>query len=166
MTEGVVCSLIAQLLMWTSEPPSNLIDLLHEAQISSRSAWHLSIKSLSELLAQAIEIFDNVYILLDALDECVHREDMWHFLDSLIESTFRSSSGRLHLFVTSRTEKDIEEHLANRSTAQVVVSGDRSGADIRSFILSKLHTDRKLKALPQQVKDDIETTLMNGAEGM
>lgn len=158
--------MISQLLMSSSKPPPKLIDLLDEAKMGSRSAWHLSVRSLSELLAQASETFDHVYFILDALDECVRREEMWRFLDSFIDLTVNSSSGNPHLLVTSRTEKEIEEHLTSRSTAQVLLWGDRFSADIRSFILSKLQTDRKLKSLPQQLKDEIETTLMNGAGGM
>ncbi|KAI9871309.1 MAG: hypothetical protein M1830_003043, partial [Pleopsidium flavum] len=153
--------MIAQLSNRTSEIPQTLVHFYYH-NTRHASASHHPTSGLAELLAQVIEGFSQVYIIIDALDECVNRDDIVRFVDMTMDWKL----GKLHWLVTSRTERDIEEHMVNRSTAQIPLQGSHIDVDIHSFILGRLQNDPKLNRLSKEVKEEIEGTLMKGAQGM
>ena len=103
-----------------------------------------------------------VYMVVDALDECQDRA-------SLLEGVkdMRSwNRGNLHIFVTSRREPEIEDTL--RSFVNDIFSLEESviEGDIAAYIQHQLQHDVKLSNWPKETREEIETTLVNGAKGM
>ena len=112
-----------------------------------------------------MEGFDEVFIILDALDECRERED----LITDIEGMAAWDTPKLRLLVTSRRERDIEESLSlllddeNKICIQSYLARD----DIRAYVQGRIQTDRKLKRWQkQEVRNEIQDVLVMKAGGM
>ena len=106
--------------------------------------------------------FDDVYILLDALDECTDRADLLRFIEQLVDWKI---SG-LHVLATSRKENDINTCLGSLMIYQLCIQDDCVDADIRIHVMKKLSDDPKLRKWPIKVQNEIEDALMKGAKGM
>jgi hypothetical protein len=72
----------------------------------------------------------------------------------------------LHFLATSRAEKDISDSLEPLVTSQICIQSALVSADIMVYIQERLRWDRDLKKWPANVKAEIETTLLKGADGM
>lgn len=121
------------------------------------------------LLFTVIKELHDVFIVVDALDECLRngkREFRAELLD-LIREIKAWSPSNIHFLVTSRPEQDIKETLAPLLTNWVVsVQGPQVESDIKLHISSQLSTDLKLQKWPSEEKAEIEKTLAAGANGM
>ncbi|KAI9868362.1 MAG: hypothetical protein M1813_005805 [Trichoglossum hirsutum] len=74
--------------------------------------------------------------------------------------------GKMHILVTSRKEKDIEEALTPSLTDQICIEGAQVNSDIQLYIHEQLHNDSKLKKWPEKMREETEETLTGGANGM
>jgi len=117
---------------------------------------------LRAALASVIESFPQVYLALDALDECTEREELMEFLDELLSSNIRG----LHLLSTSRQERDIEIGFCDHQPVKVGLEEEHVNGDIKLHIRSKLTRDLRLKRLTEPIKVEIEVALLDGAKGM
>lgn len=106
--------------------------------------------------------FKEVFFLFDALDECKEREELLALIETIVEWDVEN----LHLLATSRGEKDIEESLKPILTDEICIQSALVNADIHTHIRERLQNDAKLKKFPADVKQEIETTLMEGAQEM
>lgn len=106
------------------------------------------------------------YIILDALDECKDREELLEGVRAIAGWELK----KLHILVTSRREKDIEESLESfvNNEKRVCIQSTLVNDDIRAYVHKKLQTDQKLKRWQKNliVQQEIETTLMDKADGM
>jgi hypothetical protein len=161
-------SLISQISNQVPRIPAHL-EKLTETEYRSRSmtetksaSSQLSDKHLTALLLETIEKLKDIYIIIDALDECTELQKAMKLLEEMI----KIEKGSLHLLFTSRSEREIEEDIGPIVTSQVLMESSFVNEDIRSFIQNRLKHDRKLRRWPQKVRDEIETRLMDGANGM
>ena len=108
----------------------------------------------------------DIYIILDALDECTERNELFEDLETVISW----KDVNLHVIVTSRMEKDIDEALTPliNSRNRIGIQSTRVDDDIRTYIHDRLQVDRKLKRWQKDTKVQgmIEDTLMRKADGM
>ena len=117
-----------------------------------------------------IERFEHVYIMLDALDECPRvrlREHVQvHVLNALVTMGGWALQ-RLHLFVTSRDERDIRELFDSDlpTTQEVAMRDSGIDQDIANSISGRLDTDRTLRKWKKH-RDTIQETLATRAKGM
>lgn len=125
-------------------------------------------QALLDCLRQIARAFDDVYIILDALDESprdTHRGDV---LQMLVDLRAWGEPG-LHLLVTSREEPDIGDVLYKELSAlpDEVVSMKNSSVenDIAAFIFEHLRDNRKLRKW-KEYHDRIKTTLSQRAKGV
>ena len=119
---------------------------------------------LVQHLEQMVRKFDQVYILLDALDECP-RYDQRDQVLSVIETMRNWLFPGLHLLVTSRDKLDIRESLDPRREQEVIMKNSAIEEDIRNFISEKLSTDPRLRKW-STYHDRIQQTLANRAQGV
>lgn len=119
-------------------------------------------EALLRVLKQMLQGFQHSYVILDALDECRQREDLL----LLIEEVMSWKLGNLHLLATGRKEEDISDYLDPLVTDQICIQSALVEADIRIHIQERLQNDRNLKKWPANMKDEIESTLISGANGM
>jgi len=125
-------------------------------------------QALMDCLRQLVRAFDDVYIILDALDESPrdkHRRDM---LQALADMRAWSAPG-LHLLVTSRDEPDIRDVLCDELCTSlddmISMKNDSVDNDISSFISGSLRSDRRLRKWEKH-HDQIRKALTEGAKGM
>jgi mRNA degradation ribonuclease J1/J2 len=116
-----------------------------------------------------IEQVKEVWIVLDALDECRTRkgsptEGLLSWIRDL-----SSKQRNVHLLVTSRPEHDIQSTISEfaHNDDKVPIQGDLITEDIRAYVRTKVRQDglKRWQSQPE-VQDEIESRLMEKADGM
>jgi hypothetical protein len=119
---------------------------------------------LMESLRRLIQKFQDVYVVVDALDESPRHERRERVLDALAD--FRNWSLRgLHILVTSRDEIDIREHLNPLPDEDVTMKNAGIDKDIEDFIAGYLHQSRALRKW-SAYHSRIKEALTVGAKGV
>jgi ankyrin repeat domain-containing protein 50 len=116
------------------------------------------IKTLLTLLRNSHQ----TYLLMDALDECSERKELFDILYCLVQI----SSGSMKLFITSRKERDITYYLCDIIKIIMSLEGDGVNADINLHIKKCLENDKDLRKWKPQIKQEICNALVKGAHGM
>jgi hypothetical protein len=104
-----------------------------------------------------------VYVVIDALDECIDktRSVIWNTLLSRL----KGSVSNLHLFYTSR---DIED-IANTLTGSTRIEIQASKADIEAYVRTQVKTSDSLLQICEQdteMRNRIPLAIALKAEGM
>ncbi|PBK65236.1 hypothetical protein ARMSODRAFT_438992 [Armillaria solidipes] len=119
---------------------------------------------LVELLGKASAPWKRVFVVIDALDECMQgkrRESIAAIRD------LASAGSNISILVTSRAEQDIVDVLSSVPTISLVNETWRVKDDIRRFIEEKMNnSDLSLARLPEPVRARISSTLLEKANGM
>jgi hypothetical protein len=156
---NLIHSLITQLSSQSSSCPHTLAVLYSQSLDGQRQP---TMESLLASLKFILEGFQHVYVILDALDECGDREQLL----ALVEEITEWKHATLHILVTSRKERDIEDCLIPQVSAQINLDSALVNADIQTHVHERLRNDSKLKKWPKKVHVQIEAALMEGAQGM
>ena len=119
---------------------------------------------LLECLRSLVEKFEQVYIMLDALDESPPSGPRGYVLEALETMRGWALQG-LHLFITSRDERDIHESLNLSTTQKVAMQNAGIDQDIANFISARLKADRSLQKWGKY-HDKIQDTLAERAKGV
>jgi hypothetical protein len=118
-------------------------------------------EELQNVLRDILDRFLRVYIMIDALDECTDREKTLNWADKLISDTIRKPSN-LHLMVTSRPERDIDEIFAALDPHSIDV-GESNTKDIADYLT--LHMESKFTKYDENTRAKIMSELEGHAEG-
>ena len=103
-----------------------------------------------------------VYVVVDALDECRDRRTLLGGLQEI-----RSwNQENLHIFLTSRRETEIEDTVCHLATDTISLEESVVDKDILTYIRYQLRHDDRLSKWSEEIQEEIETALMNGANGM
>jgi Cdc6-like AAA superfamily ATPase len=119
---------------------------------------------LMDTLRTVLRSFKRIYLMIDALDESLERENILNFLVGIINHKQQEFAG-VQVLATSRKEHDIERALLNVST-DISLSNHYVDEDIRVFIQHRLRDDRKFNRWSQELRSEIEDALVGGAKGM
>ncbi len=161
--EKMIRSLVMQLSSHCSSTPQALESLYSSCMDGERQPLY---DSLLETLRQMIGRCEEMYIIMDALDECLDRQELLASIQELFGWKFEN----LHILATSRMEKDIEESMApfNDNRGKICIRSMLVDNDIRTYVRGRLQTDPTLKRWQKQpkVQQEIEDTLMDQADGM
>ena len=124
----------------------------------------LSQKGLLELFKQIVKEFPQIYVVLDALDECVK----WGELLKVLEDIFNWEFQHMHFIMTSRREKQIEDVLEDIKGPRehICIMNDAVDEDIKLYISHELSSRKSLRKKSNKVKAEIERALTAGAKGM
>ncbi|KAL9035454.1 MAG: hypothetical protein Q9180_004853 [Flavoplaca navasiana] len=163
--EGLIRSLVTQLCAQSTSIPQ-CVDSLYSKRSEGRSQpMPPSHGSLRNVLCQLLGSFKQVFVVLDALDECTERHD----LILAVEEIVGWQKSELHLLSTSRRELELEECM-NTLTAEadrIAIQGMPVEADIKSYVLGRLCTDRRLKRWHKpELEKEIVMTLTSKAHGI
>ena len=120
--------------------------------------------ALMDCLRQLLRAFDDVYILLDALDESPHDKHRADVLQALVDLRALSEPG-LHLLVTSRDEPDIRDELDLSEDLTVSMKNTSVDSDIAAFVSGHLRNNRRLRKW-ELYHSRIETVLAERAKGV
>jgi hypothetical protein len=121
-----------------------------------------SVESLQSTLFTILEAFDDVYIIVDALDECAERKELLEWIKDMM--SWRK--GKLHLSGTSRPVEDIAKYLRSLDPTHVCMMEDIITYDIEKYIDSILHQDNAFEHWDNEVKATIKNQLLENAGGM
>ena len=117
-------------------------------------------------LRQIVTSLGDIYVILDALDECVERDELLEYLKQILSW----EDVNVHVLATSRREPEIEDALTPLTNTQtrINIQSNLVNADIRTYVHDRLQVDRKLKRWQKnpKVQREIEDTLMKKAHGM
>ncbi|KAG1772939.1 hypothetical protein EV702DRAFT_1245597 [Suillus placidus] len=115
---------------------------------------------LRKLLVEASTLVRLPVLVIDALDEC---KDYLNLVGHLVNL---AQDAQLRLFVTGRSEPEIEEAFHNLPTVSLKDSAEQMKADICAHITEQLKTQKKLSRLSDALKRTILEKLLEKAEGM
>ncbi|KAK3176611.1 hypothetical protein OEA41_007934 [Lepraria neglecta] len=155
---SMVQSIIAQLARSMKPLPEDLTNLYE----NNASGQHQpSVKSLMPVLASAIQSRPVVYLVLDALDECLEWEELLRAIEAL-----NSSCDNLNIFMSSRREYGLTATLSRIATHDVKIQSAAVDADINLFVQTCLSSDSVLREWPTTVKAEIKEALVSRCDGM
>jgi len=158
--EGFLRSLIRQIASWGSGAHESLKGI-HKS--CSNGQTKPTTQNLVTVLHKLLQASRSVDIVIDAADECNERQNLLQLLEEINKWNING----LHLLITSRREKDIEDALNPLLSGRIPLEKSAIESDIRDFIHHKVHSDgSKLLKWPVDIRSDIETTLLEGADGM
>jgi hypothetical protein len=163
LSQLMVRSLISQLSQKCTTVPAILEKLFASCNNGNRQP---SLDGLLDVLREMIRTFSQSFIILDALDECVDRAELMSILESIAGWRLE----KLHILVTSRRERDIENSLETFIHPRNVTDL-RAGVvdkDIKAYIENRLSVDKNLKKWQNnhEIRREIEAALMEKANGM
>ncbi|KAE9379860.1 hypothetical protein N431DRAFT_121252 [Stipitochalara longipes BDJ] len=160
-------ALIRQLLSRRPDTPE-AVKTLHRYQESGQDP---STVQLENTLATTIRGFSNVYIVIDALDECPignnQRERLLTSFSRLLEKT----SQNLHMLWTSRSEPDIEIAFNGLTHPSTRINFDLASRQRHVNLGITRHIDNTLalepcKNWPEGLQAEVREALVKKADGM
>lgn len=159
LLEGLLRSLIVQLFPHNDQTFDILKDLYKSHSLGRTTP---SLRDLKSTIRELIARSSSVYLFIDALDECEDGENLLVTLKEL--RTWNQAN--LHTFVTSRREPYIESCLNIIATARVPLEESVVDEDILLYIQHKLQHEPKLSKWSEDLRKKIESTLLEGANGV
>lgn len=161
----VIAALLKQLCRQAAEIPSWLVKHREDA-LSPATA------STPESYIKLGKTFENVYLIIDALDECPEAER--HAVLRFIRGIVSQDSGLpcVKVFVTSRRETDIAEAFTQIAAPVIEIEAGDVASDIKIYVRDEVERLRvgdhgkKLYIRNEALADKIIETLTNKAEGM
>ncbi|KAF4500231.1 ankyrin repeat [Fusarium agapanthi] len=116
---------------------------------------------LKEILEIVAQILDVMYIVIDAVDESIPREELLSLIETIaVDKWFQ----KIRILATSRQYFNIEQSLAEISES-ISMPNPMVDADIRRFVHARLRSSRRLKRWHERF-DEIEEVLAAMAQGM
>jgi Cdc6-like AAA superfamily ATPase len=167
--DNLIRSLISQLYHKCKDTQKLLDSLFSSCDNGRRQP---TCELLCKVFLQMINQAQEIYIVLDALDECRTRKgSLSEGLLAWIRSLSDLEQRNIHLLVTSRPEHDIEVVLRKRAQSDkdiVPIQSDLIEDDIRSYVHTRVRTGEGLKRWRSRtdVLDEIQRVLMEKAQGM
>jgi hypothetical protein len=154
--EGLIRSLIRQ---FSTGVPVGLAELYRSCHDGGSQP---SFESLQATLLHVLESFNNVYIVLDALDECAERKDLLKWIEAMTSW----KKGKLHLLATSRPEEDIAMYMRSLDPHPIPLRAHVVTRDIEKYINNILQTEKAFGRWKKEDKSYIKKTLLENARGM
>lgn len=139
--------------------PESLFDLYE----NDERRWStINGESLKEVLRDLILISGEVFLVVDALDESMMRDEILQ----LIQAIQQWEIPQLHLLVTSRQLSDIEDSFADLTTHKICLQESARNADIAIYVKNRFQNDKTLTKWPKDIRFEIEKKLLVEGDGM
>ena len=122
-------------------------------------------EDLEDILLSSVKSYDEVYLLLDALDECPKSDEMRQNVLERLEWLSRSASN-VRILATSRELRNMREWMEMLEANTVSIAVRAVNVDIRTYVSSELARDRRLGRLDAAMKASIEESISQRADGM
>lgn len=167
-----------RVLLWQlcskHENSKPILDQLYASckQGGGRDRRQPSTKELSTAFSNMLKLGQEVWIVIDALDECSTRKDSDNTqgLIAWIRTTVSSNLDSVHLLVTSREEEDIHTGLQGLSGdgEYIPIEGKGLETDIKAYVEAKITQSSELKRWRKvpEVQQNIQTKVLEKASGM
>ncbi|KAI1360217.1 ankyrin repeat-containing domain protein [Xylaria arbuscula] len=164
-TQSII-NILSSLASQVARQDERAFRMLHGYHEDLRSHSHVpgepSEKRLVKLLVQMSSLFDQLYIVVDGLDECGDEADI------VVQTLSRLSQDSNHITMAllSRDELYIHEQLEQTF---VHIEVEAHTEDVELYVAAELEqriTSRKLRLRDVSLKDEIVSQLVKGARGM
>ncbi|KAL0635425.1 hypothetical protein Q9L58_005633 [Maublancomyces gigas] len=153
---NMVLSLLGQLCRHHSTIP----DYMHELYQKQLDHDPPSITDLTLALFDIVKTFKQIFLVIDALDECTERPALLGTLCTIIQ---HERGKHIKVLVASREEQNIR---AAFSSLPLLSIRTQMSSDIRLYVTESIDTDTRLRSLPEEIKLEIKGTISEGAKGM
>jgi hypothetical protein len=166
-TTVMLGSLIKQLCCRRPNTPQSVQDL---GQYKEKGQ-HPDMKTLEDTLVATIHGFSDVYVVIDALDECPYENGERKKLLASICRIYEKTTENLHLLCTSRREVDIETvmtpllAISTNTTIDLLIYKHAVDRDI-GFYIDKTFESSDFVDWTKAVKEDARAILIQKADGM
>ncbi len=154
--DNIFSSLLKQLLQDSEDIPPNLLSLYERHRDRNTSP---TVDEISQALSAMIESHEEVFCIIDALDEC--NEDLrWELVEKL-----EDLGSKLRVLITSRYLDSIAEELQDYQRFEIRANK----ADIELFIEHQIRRNRNLRKIVEKspsLRIDIKQGVFNTAENM
>lgn len=130
-----------------ADSPSTLANLNHFTTITSK--------------------FEKVFLIIDALDECLEDDERPRMLCFFAEALGHIS--HIRVFVTSRRESDIVHKFEALGMPTIQLEAESVAADIEKYVtneVSRLRSEKELYIINEELAEKVVRTLTDRAEGM
>ncbi|KAF8835596.1 hypothetical protein BDN67DRAFT_1005787 [Paxillus ammoniavirescens] len=117
-----------------------------------------TLTQLRTTLQEVVMGFDDVYILIDALDECDSQAELLDWMKSL-----QSTTQGLHLLATSRPERIIEERMSNSRHVHISLSSELLDNDIKTYVDRHVEASDDLRLF---MTEEMKKKLRKRGDGM
>jgi hypothetical protein len=159
LVDSLIRSLIAQFAAPYGGIPATLAKLYQSCHDGKSQP---SEQSLQSVLLTILETFDDIYIVLDALDECTERKDLLKWIKQM--TSWKGS--KLHLLTTSRPEEDIAKNLRLLDPDYVDIKRDLITRDVERYIDCTLDDEDAFDQWNDEIKANMKSKLLESAGGM
>lgn len=154
--DNILSSLLKQVLQDSEDISPDLLSLYERHRDRNTSP---KIDEISQALSTVIEGHEEVFCIIDALDEC--NEDLrWELVEKL-----ENFGPKLRVLITSRYLDSIAEELEVYQQFEIRANK----ADIELFIEHQIRRNRNLRKMVEKspsLRDDIKQGVFNTAENM
>ncbi|KIJ05103.1 hypothetical protein PAXINDRAFT_21612 [Paxillus involutus ATCC 200175] len=137
--ETLLRSILAQLCFNQADIPDVMKRLYN---VDGKDHPEPTLSQLRTTLEEVLKGFNEVYILIDALDECDLQVELLDWMDSL-----QLTPQGLHLLATSRPVRIIEERMPNSSHVCIPLTSDLLDNDIKTYVDGHVKASNDLKLL-------------------
>lgn len=157
-------SIIAQLCSQTGYLPERARSLYLKCHEGRQRPL---LQDLMGLLGWLHREFEDVYIVVDALDECAEAHGEREELLEMIEAIHAWDSKAVHLLATSRRELDIEAVVSPLLTRPAVaIQEEQVNADIKIHVECEVGVIARKKRWSGDLVAEVEAALVGGSNGM
>lgn len=157
LQENVVASLLRQIASYKSILPVSLDELCTKFRDRNRNP---QIQDLELALLHISQDFDQVFIAIDALDECDEAMRRKHFLPFVARL---QQTPKIRLFITSRPHpEDIRKDLGPAPQVKV----QASDADLRKYLRKRIEESNNADIIDEDFRQHLIETVAKGAQNM
>ena len=166
-TVDMLRSLIAQLCGRRPDTPKSVQDLARYKDINQEPG----LKELENTLRSTTGDFQDVYLVIDGIDECPLNDHERADLLKVLQRMNAWSLANLHVLLTSRKENDIEAELEPllklpaTSFIDLQIHHEEVNRDIGIFIDQRIASSA-FRSWPPKLKADVKAALTSKADGM
>ncbi|KAI0896022.1 hypothetical protein F4806DRAFT_502379 [Annulohypoxylon nitens] len=160
---NILRSIIKQLAEPCDILPEKILEMYDKKSPKDAASRQMNIEDCQAMLDDTIRHYNNVLLILDALDEC--NEDSIKKLLSVFDRVTRESrsNSRIKVIVSSRDLPEITNRL--RHGDHIVVSEMDNKNDIVQFIKRRLSMEKPSK-IPPELREKIVATLSTKSRAM
>lgn len=144
------------------EIPSPIVKLYDQKRKAGFASEKLKLKESQALLADLFQIYSQITLVVDALDECDPKTRL-DFIDIL--DMLAASSTPVKILISSRGDRDIKHRLENGPNLEI---RDDNQSDIAMFVKHEITASEKFwrGEISFELKESICETLVAKSKGM
>jgi hypothetical protein len=157
---NAICSLIADICSNRRDTPEELQNAFRRNNFGQQKP---PLRDLIAILQAVMDGFQDVYIVMDALDECPKAGSQRETLLDVLREIHSWQLPCLHLLTTSRREVDIQESL--NYSKDISIQGSQVEQDIVKYVEHCLE-HHKFSSWKPSLKEDVKEALAKRADGM